>query len=122
MKLPRLWTAPAEHADYLDLVPGGDVVVPDAGDVEVAGRIAVAAIDHRVRTLLDDQGECAAVDLEWRIAPSTPIRSTRSIPQSPGGNNSFGVISGNFDCKEDEISISADIDFPIDNTKSENSS
>src|SRR5947209_8180984 len=83
---------------------------------------AVAAIDHRVRTLLDDQGECAAVDLEWRIAPSTPIRSTRSIHQSPGGNNSFGVISGNFDCKEDEISISADIDFPIDNTKSENSS
>ena len=40
----------------------------------------------------------------------------------PGGNNSFGIMSGNFECKDEETSTRAAIYFPIDDTISEYSS
>jgi hypothetical protein len=63
-----------------------------------------------------------SVNFTGRLLIARSLLRGKIIHQSPGGNNSFGIISGNFECKEDDISVRADIDLPIDNASSENSS
>jgi hypothetical protein len=51
-------------------------------------------------------------------APQDEVEAVSRV----GGINSFGTMSGNFACKNDEITINAPIDSAIDRTRSENSS